>query len=119
MEELEIRAYARSSKLRRKVLGVPVAGWLGVLLIAAVVAAQVIGSTMSKPQTIQAVTLTDGSSPNGIEVSVTYGTTDWHNTTATSSSGTINGVYIRLVVVGLKCSDTVANPSILTLKEKT
>ena len=101
------RSFAKPSKLRRKFLGLPLGAWAILVALTGVVAAQVIGPSLSRTQNVQVVTLAvNGLAGSDVLTPIIYGTVDIVTLDAANSGSTsIAGFYVSVsIAFGDSCT---------------
>ena len=98
-DNISIRAYSKPSKMGRKFLGLPVFGWV-LLMVAGFAAAAVVGPIFGpKSQTVTVVTLSyNALAGSDVSDPITYGVVDIVTLDASNSGGVIANAAVQVTI---------------------
>lgn len=113
--KITVRSFSEKSWYSKKKFHLPVAAWLGILLVAGLAAAQVLGPRITGTTNVAGVNLSfDTANAGGIDALVVFGGTDFVNVSAVTSSASFSTVYLKMYILGFSC----AQLSGLTVSQK-
>src|SRR2546426_6330043 len=98
-DNISIRAYSKPSKMGRKFLGLPVFGWV-LLMVAGFAAAAVVGPIFGpKSQTVTVVTLSyNALAGSDVSDPITYGVVDIVTLDASNSGGPVANAGVQVTI---------------------